>query len=107
MADEYGENYEVKFPPGISCRKLSRYIRLMRIHMQRKYIDLSENSEADLKAVHEAFDERPDAAAGSAHVAALPDGDGMWLVIVQQTRLPLEQVRIFPGFTPVPLETVH
>lgn len=64
----------------------------MQIHVQRKRVFSMEPAELerlDLSAYCEASD---------IQVAVIPDEEGMWLVVIQDTPVPLDQVPILPGF---------
>ena len=72
----------------------------MRIHLQRKLVLTVEHGQREI----EIFDPAvfPDAA--DVQVAIIPDEQGLWLTIVQETPLPLDQVRILPGFHRISVE---
>lgn len=64
----------------------------MRIHLQRKRIasmDSTELEGLDLSLFAEAFD---------IHVGVIPNEDGFWLTVIQETAVPLDEVPILPGF---------
>ncbi len=64
----------------------------MRIHFQRKHIASMDSTEVeglDLSLFPVAFD---------IHVGVIPNEDGFWLTVIQETDVPLDEVPILPGF---------
>lgn len=64
----------------------------MQIHVQRKRVLSMEPAEL------ERLDLSPYARAADVQVAVIPDEEGLWLTIVQETPVPLNQVPTLPGF---------
>ncbi len=66
--------------------------RPTRVHLQRKLIPSMDGQEVD------GLDLSPFAAAADIHVGIVPNDDGLWLTIIQETDVPLDEVPILPGF---------
>jgi len=64
----------------------------MRIHVQRKRVLSMEPSEI------ERLDLSAYSGAADVQVALLPEEDGIWLTIIQETPVPLNQIPLLPGF---------
>lgn len=66
--------------------------RPTRVHLQRKRIVSMDSHQLD------SLDLSPFAAAADIHVGIVPNDDGLWLTIIQETDMPLDEVPILPGF---------
>ncbi len=81
----------------------------MRIHLQRKLVVSLEQGQTEIAGL----DLSPFARASDVQVVIIPNEQGLWLTIVQETGQPLDEVAILPGFhrttveLPEPPDVLH
>ncbi len=79
---------------GISPGPPRDILTCMRIHLQRKLVVSLEQGQVEIVRL----DLSPFAQASDVQVVIIPNEQGLWLTIVQETGQSLDEVPILPGF---------